>query len=227
METPKIIENLSARYEKNPVIRGLIQLIPFGIGSAVDTAVAVNLTKIREERSRSFFDELARGGINLSEEQISNENFLHAFFSTTKAVLNTRRREKIKLFGKLFATFCKNSDFEDLELLDEFEEILAILDDLSYQEYLILLILQQNENSVPPDHSSKHILARTDVYWENFLEEVERKLRIPRNDIPGILARLNRTGHYKTITGTILNYKGDRGHLTTNFKSFMKFLGEQ
>lgn len=226
MEYQKLVERLRAPYDKRPVIRALIQLIPYGIGSAIDAAVVTSITNIREERFRTFFDELERGEIDLSEEQISKENFLHAFFITTRAASNTRRSEKIKLFGKLFVKYCKSSDFEDLESLDIYEAFLSILEDLSYQEFCILFILRKFETAESADPLPKNTLVRTDSYWENFLNEIERKLKVSHDEVPGMLARLNRTGFYKTITGTYLNYEGDRGHLTANYYSFIKSFDE-
>ena len=55
-----ITENLLVRYEGNRVIRGLVQLIPYGVGSAIDVVVTKTLDNIREERSHAFFDELAK-----------------------------------------------------------------------------------------------------------------------------------------------------------------------
>ena len=224
MEYQALIKKLCAPYDKRPVIRALIQLIPYGIGSAIDTAVVTSIINIREERFRTFFDELARGEIELSEDQISKENFLHAFFSTTRAALNTRRREKIQLFGKLFLQYCKASNFEDLESLDSYEEFLKILDDLSYQEFCILHILQSYETAESTDPAPPNKLMKADSFWEKFLEKIEQKLNISHDEVPGMLARLNRTGFYATITGGYLSYEGDRGNLTVNYYSFLKFL---
>ena len=59
------------------MIRSLVQLIPFGVGSAVDTGIAVRLSNIREERLRSFFDELAEGDVDLPEELLESDDFIH------------------------------------------------------------------------------------------------------------------------------------------------------
>ena len=46
------IEQLVNRYEKKPIIKGLVQLIPCGIGSAADVALVTMVEKIREDRAR-------------------------------------------------------------------------------------------------------------------------------------------------------------------------------
>ena len=57
----KNIQLLLEKYENNRVIRGLIQLVPFGIGGAIDVVLTKTLEKIQQERATTFFDELARG----------------------------------------------------------------------------------------------------------------------------------------------------------------------
>ena len=104
---PILVERLATRYEHNPIIRALVQLIPFGFGSAADVALVTTIENIREERAHTFFDELASQDLILTEEQIENEDFLHSYFATTRAALNTRRREKIRLFARRFPTMLK------------------------------------------------------------------------------------------------------------------------
>ena len=50
------MDKLIKKYEKNSVIRGLIQLIPFGIGSAFDASLMVTIQNIVSKRSEVFFD---------------------------------------------------------------------------------------------------------------------------------------------------------------------------
>ncbi len=221
MDTKSRITDLAIRYEHNPVIRTLIQLVPFGIGSAVDTAIATTIDKIREKRARAFFDELDKHDLVLTEEQINTEDFLHAYFATMKMALNTRRQKKIRLFTRLFANYIQERSFDNV---DDYEDMLTVLDDLSYREFQILLILNRFEKRYLPqkDQNPAQWIGQ---FWDEFLSSVESEIGIPIDQIPGILARLNRTGLYKTITGTYFDYSGDQGHLTPNFATFLDALG--
>ncbi len=89
------------KYENNRVIRGLIQLVPFGIGGAIDVVLTKTLENIQEERASAFFDELAKDDAVVDESLLESEDFLHAYFVTAKYALNSRRREKIKMFARL------------------------------------------------------------------------------------------------------------------------------
>ena len=59
MKKESSLVKILGRYEKKPVIRGLIQLIPFGIGSGFDVALITKLNNIRNDRIKEFFDELS------------------------------------------------------------------------------------------------------------------------------------------------------------------------
>jgi hypothetical protein len=136
-------ENLLARYEGSRVIRGLVQLIPFGVGGAIDVAFTKTLNNIREERSRAFFDELAKTSKPLDPAILESEDFLHCYFSTVKYALNSRRREKIEMFARLLKASLGDTGPRDV---DEYEEFLGILDDLTYRELQALAIMDSFSN---------------------------------------------------------------------------------
>jgi hypothetical protein len=46
--------NILTKYENNQFIRPLIQLIPFGIDSGLDSFLMITLNKMRQNRSEIF-----------------------------------------------------------------------------------------------------------------------------------------------------------------------------
>lgn len=207
------IEGLIKRYETNPVIRGLIQLIPFGIGSAVDVALCVQLENIRKDRIRTFFDELGNNSVQLTPELLKSEDFLHCYFATTKAALNSRRREKIEMFAKLLKSSVRGGPFDST---DEYEEYLSILDELSYRELMILFKLHKFESDLIHEENEND-LQRANRFWDKFNTELIDQLRIPANEIDAVLTRLNRTGCYETFVGGYFDYTGGKGKTTPTF----------
>jgi hypothetical protein len=92
---------LVERYERQPIIRGLVQLVPFGIGSALDTALAVKFQEYRTDRLREFFDELGTGEVPLTPDLIESDDFLHCYFATVGAVVKSYRKEKVRYLARL------------------------------------------------------------------------------------------------------------------------------
>jgi len=213
--TKSPIYKLAESYKRSPVIRSLVQLILGNIGSAFDVGLTTFIENIREDRARTFFDELGKRDFPLTEDEIKSEDFLHAYFATCRAALNTRRREKIRLFARLLHNYASKST-----AVEEFEEHLTILDDLSYRELQVLLILEHYEEA-NPQRNFKNVHTRAELFWEDFQSECSTKLAIPTNELNGVLTRLTRTGLYETIAFTSM---GNRGRLTRNFYRFIEHL---
>ncbi|MGA3360173.1 MAG: hypothetical protein ABSC87_08200 [Halobacteriota archaeon] len=113
---PENAVNALEKLAKSPTIQTLIQFIP-GVCPAFGVAVATTYDKIHEIRFRTFFDELGKGNITLTKQDVLNYEFLHAFINTVKYVLETRRRDKIKLFANLFTVYCQNNVLTKMQMI--------------------------------------------------------------------------------------------------------------
>lgn len=213
--------SLMEKYEKNPVLRGLMQLVPLGIGSVIDVALCTEIERIREERVKTFFDELERGNIALSIDLLESEDFLHCFFATSKAAFNTRRREKIEFFARLLKSTLVDGNYS---CTDEFEDYLNILDDLSFRELMILIKLDKFETEYPFSEGEND-LQRANRFWEMYCVELTRDLAIPLDEINATLTRLNRSGCYETFIGAYFSYTGGKGKTTSTFKRLKQLIG--
>lgn len=231
-QSPAALQKIADAYESNPVVRGLVQILmsplPYGIGSAIDAALTSRIENMREERWRAFFEELAAGTRDLSEDTIQQEDFLLAYFATLKAAVNTRQKEKIRLFARLLSNAARMEQTGS----ETYEEFLRILEDLSLRELHILSILKRLEDvhSNLPKVMKERELAENDLqranrFWDDFEKAVESEVGIHPDQLRAILNRLNRTGLYETIVGTYDGYyTGGRGRLTSLFKEFAAWL---
>lgn len=213
------VDRLIVRYGDSTIIRSLVQLVPFGIGSAADVALTRRLQAIREDRAREFFDRLGDEDLQLDEALIDSEDFLHCFFATTNAALNTRRREKIRLFANLLKSAFANETPRDT---DEYEELLGILDELTFNEWRALLLL--DEYSQEPRRASENRLQWSTKFWKPYIDDLEQQLGLPSEEITPFLNRIARTGLYDQIVGTYLDYGGGIGYLTPRFYRFKGFV---
>jgi len=214
-------EKLVERYERSPRLRALVSLVASFLppANALETAVLTTTSKIRSERLRELFDELDRGGLDLSDELIQQEDFLHAFVATVRAADRTRQKEKIRLLGRLLKALA----YTDSDLsIDEHEEFLRVLEDLSPRELMILICLKRYEESTArkEQENTPKWISR---FWESFKADLKENLDIPLEEVEGYLARLSRTGFYHRETG-FLDETEELGCTTPNFKRFLATL---
>jgi len=208
-------------YEQQPVIRGLIQLVPLGIGSAIDTGVAVAFARYEENRLRTFFNELAVGHIELTPEIAESEDFLHAFLATTAAARRTRRDEKIQYLARLLrSTFSESPP----QSMDEYEEILSIIEDFSFRELQILALLAKVERETL-FQGGENDLQRANAIWPKFEALVQQHLGIDSEKLAPMLVRLQRSGCYIEITGAYWDYTGGRGYLSSLYRRLENLAG--
>jgi len=212
-------ESQLARYEGNRVIRGLVQLVPLGIGGAIDVVITKTLSNMREERSRTFFDELAKTSKPLEPKLLESEDFLHCYFATTRYALNSRRREKIEMFARLLKSSLSDKGPRDV---DEYEEFLEILDDLTYREIRALAIMDSYSDR--PRTAEQNDLQWTNTFWEDFEQRVVAELGIPQDEVADFMNRISRTACYEMFTGGYMDYTGGKGKLTPTYRRLKRFV---
>lgn len=215
------IGKLSKEYSKKPGIQALLQLVP-GWGS-VDTLMKHRAEEIRMDRLRTFFDELANGDIELTEELISKEDFLHFYFATLRAAINTRQREKIRMLARFLLSGLRDN-FEPSA--DEYEELLDILGTITIREFGVLYDLYNYEKSYPKS-ATENELQNATRYWPQAIAEITKKYDIPQDSFEAFLAKIERTGLYLRITGGFMNYSGNIGKTTTLFRRLLEFVKKE
>lgn len=218
--SPKqLSEELLARYDNARAVRTLVQLIPFGIGGAVDIWFTESLERIRKERAQIFFDRLASDEVRLTEEVIKSDEFLHCFFLTSKAALNSRRREKIELLASLLSSTFSRPEHPDF---DEYEELIQILENITWREWRALNILDRFTNT--PMSPSDNLLQWSLKFWNTFVGAIEAELGIPQNEIIPFLTGISRTGLYVEISGGFMDYSGGVGYLSPRFQKLKELV---
>ena len=151
---------------------------------------------MRTERTERFFDRLRENGLTLTAEEIEREDFLHCFFVTTDAALRSRRREKIDLLADLLTGSVRS---DKVDSADEYEEMLQILDDLSYRELTTLSLMEKVESETPRDdpHDESPWVKRCRKTLDSLLEE---RFALSVDEIDPFLRRLGRSGLLTRVT---------------------------
>jgi len=174
----------------NKYVRSLIQLVPFGIGSSIDTYLTEVIKEAGNKRMKLFFGNLDNDNIAISKTLMENEDFLYCFFKTTDYVVRTRRKEKIIFFSKLFGNLChENINFDAYELKCN------ILDELEYQEIKILFELKNLEDGTLDELIQNNFMTESNKdRWRGFLFYLSKKLEIEVKELAPMVSRLQRTG---------------------------------
>lgn len=220
---------MGKRYENNRLLRALVPIvsIPLANGVILPVGIAADqvVTKVVEllylKRAETLFDEIAKHHIPLTNGEVLSEEVLHPSIMSLRFALSTGRPEKIVQFASLLATYLKGESFQNI---DDFEDALKIVDDLSMRELQMLLILHSFEKEHPPE-GEQNALQAARSFWSEFLEAVESEIGFRIEEIPAALERLNRTGLYQTFIGSYIGYDGNVGHLTPFFETFLAALG--
>jgi hypothetical protein len=200
-------EQLGELYKDTRGVRALVQLVP-NVGGAIDALIVDNLDRIKAERARTFFDELAKGDTVLTPELIQTDDFLHAYFATARAAFNTKQHEKIRWFAQLLLSGTDNKS--SLNLGDEYEDLLSVLDELSYRELSILAILLEfeNQNEKSADETEPQWTTK---FWTQFGEEVFTRFQIPLSELDYVMTRIGRTATFISYRAYGALYIGDLG----------------
>ena len=178
---------------QSPLARALLQLVPGGIGSAIDVFLSDGSRMLQEERLRTFFDELGAGSIELTSELLTSHDFLHCFFATSRAAVRSRRGEKIRMLAHALSNGIVH---DEVSSVDEFEEALEIIDRVSMREWRALVSLQRLIDAAPPaDNEAQKVVK----LWPQFIAEVEL-LGIPPEEAVDFVHGTARFGLFTRLT---------------------------
>ena len=212
------VTKLLIPYEQHRVLRPLIQLIPLGFGSAIDTFMMQTLSKIREECVSEFIDELAKGNQINDEQLLESEDFLHCYITTVDLALKTYQRKKIRMFARLLKSSLGDSGPADI---DEYEYFLNILDNLGFKEIQALTILDRLVDSFGDDTDNPYW---DKTLWEGFENKLYLELGIPPERAADFMNGIVRTGCYELFSGASIRHTKSQGKLTPTFNRLKEFV---
>jgi hypothetical protein len=195
-KSQKAVREKALEGANNPVVRAVIAKIP-AVGSVLNDAMADKRSRLAEERFGTFIDELNKTGKVPTTEQLHGNSFAHAVLETTRAAVNAHREAKIRRFARLLSNYDRIVVGNNI---DDYEELLGILNELTDKEFQILLLLRKHEDD---DHPSRKrtVASMPYPYWQPFQRDAEAKGVAP-NELQGYFQRLARTGCVYMITGS-------------------------
>ncbi len=213
--------NAYEEYEKDPVIKALIQVLevgfPLPIFSIPMSLIGAYVTDLKAKKLKTFFDELNKGDVILTEEEIKSNDFMNAYFETVSYVLRTKSDEKLRRFANILKkVYAKNLS------IAEFEDYIAVFNDLTDREFAILEIKHRYEQENIHLTTQFNECQLTNHYWENFKKEVITSLSIKEIEINSFLVRIQRTGCYLKHKGYWDESLDEIGNTTPFFNNIRK-----
>lgn len=216
-------------YEKHPFVRTLLHALNIMPGlPEVDTVISNYIKNLKTEKLKLFFDELSTGTVELTENIIESNDFLHSYFSTVNYVVRTRSDEKVKRF----ACILKSLAYQRINA-DEFDDYIAILNELSEREFTILALKYKYELGFLPEIGETEYRSNgevqnpkqiTNLYWKRFSEEIINKLNLEEDEFSSLLIRLQRTGCYVIHKGYYDSKNDHDGNTTALFKKIYSII---
>ena len=204
-------------YIRNPIVRGLVALVPYA-GGALDVAIVTEMDNMGRKKVERFFAELERGDVQLTEEMVKSDDFLHRFTITARAVTMQGQTEKIDLFANLL----RNGLGPEQISTAEYEELAQILDTLSIRELKLLDLMEQNMQSLPIERGRP--VPAPSEFWNRVIDKVSAALSVRKDELAAMLTRVQRTGCYVENPSTSWDLGGHQGYTTALWRKFRKFV---
>lgn len=123
----------------------------------------------------------------------------------------TQSHEKIKLFARLLKASIEPDLVKDI---NEFDNNLRILSDLSPIEFVLLKTLRKYEIK-HPEEKGLNDFGNSDRYWNDFIAEIISMKILPDNEIVPSLVMLNRTGCFRSTPSPMSDKDKGHGRLTS------------
>lgn len=192
-------------------------------------AVCSDTFRLCQERKFNYFlDEVKKGTANLDFDTLYEYDILHNAYLTQLALLKIRQNEKIKLLAKLFSSYSNKVSIESSkikEYSDDYEQLLLIIEQISLEEWQILLTLYDWEQDRLQQENTEINWDNWGSKWGQFFDKIKCNMGLDRNYVLAVLTKLNSTGLcIKTSVG--MNFSGELSieKLTPIFYKLVKFV---
>jgi hypothetical protein len=224
------LENAVLDYENNNIFKavidnpmsqgiiGALNLIPGLADSA--KAVAAELIKERQKKKLDIICNIIFEDCSVVSEMIKNVDTLYEFFKMIEVANKLTSNEKVVYLANLFKnSFISNSNCS----LDEFEEYLLRLNDLSFREIGILKLLYDCEIEASKEFEGKEI--DNDKYYSSIYNNLlilgTKEYNISQNELAAILRGTIRSGFCEDMVFTYLGQSKQLYCVTDYFINFV------
>ncbi len=183
MKVKKELINAKKIYN-SPITKNIMSVFRtiMPLGDVIDTNINEVVNNFIKQKQEIFLNEILKNDIELCTVDVNDVEFIMNFKKTLDAVNRLSNNDKIKYFANLLKNgYMKKEKISN----DEYEEILRLLNNLSYREINYIFFLYDFENK--NDKENKN-------YWYDFMSEFEKIFQINRYESYEIYKRIANTG---------------------------------
>lgn len=202
----------------NPVlkmIRSMFNILPVPLNELVDASIEEIFHDFQSSKDKELC-ELIFSDESITLDDVKEVTFITDFARSLSAVRRLSSNKKVVYIANLFRNYHDTGVNEEV---DEFEEFLSRLEDLSYRELKILAYLCECENKVPhiePDKAVDQIAT-----WDYFETTASKEFDLNINDIKSIMAGTVRSGFCNSFGITRPGHIKDVYYVTDYYKKFL------
>lgn len=189
----EVLLALAKKYEQQPVLRmmvGVASLATGGLVGLAETGALSLAQRVKAKRAVIYIEEV---GEEVDPRLVDSEEFVHCVDLGLRAAMRSDREEKIRAFARLLKAAARE---ENLRRIDDYEEAVGVLDDLSWREWLILKTLDKYETA-PATSDFDTGYAKHSRFWGDFKAEIVRDLGVPEDEFDDAMHRLTRSACFK------------------------------
>ena len=156
----------------------------------------------------------------IDRKYLESEEWFDLVIRVIEAAARTRSREKINLYARVLRGAVTIQDRREFSP----EEYLAVLTELTLREIEVGQVIYRQQCEVRMQPNENELQWAWRMGWKQLPELCSS---VPKEDIPFILLRLQKSGLVREITGTYFNYTGGVYIITESFRKLMRYIGSK
>ena len=214
---------------KNPTVSGMRELafalsksIPV-LGTVFDETVLGILENHQKAKQQQLLEAIIHNADLLSSQRVHAIPFLMEFARTQQAVLRLANEKKVQFICNLFVNYFVKEEHEDV---DEYDEFLLHLEQLSYRELDLLVHLYEYQREEAKRQNMEELTTSAEVF-EKLRIYAEKEYGLSRGELIGLMTSVTKSGFCKEETGAFLNNTGGKFMVTGYFEKFLRYVRER
>lgn len=182
-------------------------------------ATSKAITSIAQHRNKMHtIEALENNGITLDEVRKSDPYYVGCVLRTIEAIERASRQEKVELLLS-FYTSCDKANII-IQQPDSYQEVLSLLDDMSYTELKLIYLLGKNNHPYTYDAINPEKQEEANKRYKASKEAVAKAMELDPFKLSARMARLTRTGLVESLSAWDANVY----YLTPLYRELKKFV---